>query len=237
MSIDGPITEDKWISFLGLYPIPRVYGLTVGELARYLNREHHLQCRLIIIPMAGYQRAMSWRDTGLKWVPPSPNIPSPESAFCFGATGTIGTLNILQIGIGTDFAFQVVGAGWLDADHAAKTLNGSKLPGVIFRPFQFTPTTGSQAGVIVNAIRLEIVDPRLFKPATTELHILTYLSHYYPQKMVWQADRIPSFDKAMGTSTVREKVIKKVNPSVLTNKWDQEILAYRQRITPYFLYR
>ncbi len=236
ISIDGPITETQWISFLGLYPIPRVYGLTVGELARYLNREHHLQCRLMIIPMAGYRRSMTWPETGLNWVAPSPNIPSPESAYCFGATGTIGTLNLLQIGIGTDLPFQMVGASWLDSENAAKTLNRSKLPGVHFHPFQFVPKSGSQSGVKVNAVRLEVVDPRKFKPATTELHILSYLRNHYPRQLVWQPDRIPSFDKAMGTSSVREKIVNNENPDKIARQWDKEIAPYRQRQIPYHIY-
>lgn len=100
VQVDGPIIENKYRSFIGLYPIPYVYGLTVGELALYLKRVIGIKCKLYVVPMANYKRGMSWAATGLPWVPTSPQIPSPESACCYSVTGAIGTLGIVGIGIG-----------------------------------------------------------------------------------------------------------------------------------------
>ena len=115
-TVDGPITEEKRLSLVaGLYPVPRAYGLTVGELARYLNREHLLACSLTVVPMEGYQRNTRWADIGRDWIKPSPNIPSPQAAITFAATGTIGALGTVHIGVGTDMPFQIVGAPWINA--------------------------------------------------------------------------------------------------------------------------
>lgn len=86
--VDGGPREEEVKSFIGLYPVPYVYGLTAGELARYLNEAEGINCELVVIPMENYRRDMSWAETGLPWVPTSPNIPSPEAAVCYPLTGS-----------------------------------------------------------------------------------------------------------------------------------------------------
>lgn len=237
LQVDGPITEEKWRSFIGLYPIPRVYGLTAGELARYLNREYRLQCRLIVIPMANYRRDMDWHDLGLKWIAPSPNIPSAESAICFGATGTIGVLGVVHIGIGTQYPFQMIGAPWLNSIHAAYYLNACNLPGVTFRPFTFTPAKGFFHDQAVNAVRLDVHDPSKFLPATTEVFLLDYLQYYYRNEFSWKQDRFNGFDKAMGTSTVRTALMAGKNGRQISSGWLDGLTQFSEAVRPYLLYK
>ena len=234
--IDGPVTENKWLSFIGLYPIPRVYGMTVGELARYLNREHRLNCNLIIIPMAGYGRETNWETMNSDWVPPSPNIPTIESAQCFAATGTIGVLGNVHIGIGTGYPFQMFGATWLDNIHAASYLNQRGLPGVEFKEFQFYPTKGLFKGKKVNAVMLKIGDAHAFLPATTELYILGYLQKFYSGYFKWMPDKLEAFDKAMGTSKVRIGLSSGQSLETITNNWKKDLASFRSKIQPYLIY-
>ena len=234
--IDGPITEDKWRSFLGLFPIPRVYGMTVGELARYFNNEYHLQCRLIVIPMASYNRNSTWDHIGAEWTAPSPNIPSTDSAICFPATGTIGTLGSVHIGIGTRYPFQIFGTPWLNANHAASYLNNSPLPGIAFKPFSFVPKTGLFRGQVVQALKLDIKSPQDFMPTTTEVYILHYLQKYYKDKFAWNTDRLISFDKAMGTSQVRNDIINNVDAREIVSKWEDDLRKFRHESRPYRIY-
>ncbi len=235
--IDGPVTEDKWQSFLGIWPIPRVYGLTVGELARYFNLEHHLQCQLVVIPMASYSRNQTWNDLELVWTPPSPNIPTPESAICFPATGTIGTLGTIHIGIATKFPFQIIGTPWLAGQHAADYLNKCELPGVVFEAFSFIPSAGLYRGETVEAIKLNVKKPGQFLPATTEIYILYYLQKFYPGRSIWRHDRIQSFDKAMGTSHIRHDIISGKPVQSIIAKWQKKLVEFKQKSTRCLIYK
>lgn len=245
--VDGPIVEEKWRSFIGLYPIPRVYGLTVGELARYLNSEYKLNCRLVVIPMAGYHRNWTWANTGLTWVPTSPNVPSPEAAVGFAATGTIGTLGSMHIGLGTGAPFQIIGAGWMDAQASAAALNQWNLPGVKFIPWVFVPTTGGLAGQQVNAVYLQVTDAAHFLPCTTELVMLHHLTAAYPTHFHWPTapskdkdgkptDLRDTFDKAMGTSSVRLGLASGKSVNEVRNLWGPDLQDYARKRARYLLY-
>ena len=100
--IEGPSVESGWISFVGQFPVPYVHGMTVGELARMVNAKGWAgaRCDLTVIPMRGWSRGMTWTQTGLRWVPTSPNIPRPSSTFCYVVTGLAGERSFL---IGVEF--------------------------------------------------------------------------------------------------------------------------------------
>lgn len=235
MTVDGPVTEEKWLSFIGLYPVPRVYGLTVGELARYLNREHALACSLSVIPMAGYQRTTRWQEVEREWVAPSPNIPSPESAVCFPATGTIGTLGTLHIGIGTETPFQLVGAPWVNAEKTARALNAQQLPGVRFRAMTFVPEKGLFRNKEVQAVFLDVEDPIAFHPTRTEVEMLAHFIAQYPEFKIPQ-DRYDRFDKAMGTSTIREALLRGDAAQHIWSQWSEQLANFSAARQKYLLY-
>lgn len=235
LTVDGPVTEEKWLSFIGLYPVPRVYGLTVGELARYLNREHALACSLTVIPMSGYQRTTRWKDIERDWVAPSPNIPSPESAICFAATGTIGTLGTLHIGIGTEMPFQLAGAPWVDAGETARALNAMQLPGVRFQPMTFVPEKGLFRGGEVQAVFLDVGDPIAFHPTRTEVAMLAHFIARYPEFKIPQG-RYDRFDRAMGTSSVREALLRGDDARQIWAQWSRQIADFSTARQKYLLY-
>ncbi len=236
LTVDGPITEEKWHSLVaGYYPVPRAYGLTVGELARYLNREHLLACALTVVPMKGYQRNTRWTDIGREWIPPSPNIPSPQAAITFAATGTAGELGTLHIGIGTDMPFQIVGAPWINAEKSTRTLNALQLPGVEFQPLIFVPDTWLFRNKKVQAIFLHITDPIAFRPTRTEVAILAHLVATYPEFTI-PKDRYKRFDQAMGTSAVREALLKGDTAREIWERWEGELEKFSTARKKYFLY-
>lgn len=206
-TVDGPVVDPELLSFIGLYPVPRVYGMTVGELALYLNTEEKIKCNLFVVPMMNYRRGLVWSQTGLPWVPPSPNIPSPESAYSYAATGTLGETGGINIGIGT-LPFQLVAAPWLDANSSCTALNNLRLPGVMFVPLKYRTVNGKEASDY--AIKIVVTNPAIFRPATTEIAILCHLKKNYPQRFSWMPDgkkeRLLKFDKAMGTSLVRKAI-------------------------------
>ena len=124
--VEGCLVDSDCVSFVSQYPVPYVYGLTCGELARYLNGEGLLRrgvrCDLTVIPMQGWRRGMLWQDTGLEWVMTSPHVPQPVSALFYPASGILGELDYMSIGVGYNLPFQLFCASWADAAKLADTL-------------------------------------------------------------------------------------------------------------------
>ena len=141
--VEGPGVEPQWISFVGQFPVPYVHGLTAGELAKMINARGWTaaKCRLTVVPMRGWRRGMTWGDTGLRWIKSSPNIPRGNSPAYYVATGIVGNLTGLDLGIGTPTPFERVAAGYLNAEGFAAGLRALDLPGV-----QVTPYRGSGGG-------------------------------------------------------------------------------------------
>ncbi len=235
-SMDGPVTEDKFRSFIGLYPVPRVYGMTVGELARYLNQEERINCRLTVIPMLNYRRGMTWRETGLPWVPPSPNIPNPEAAMCFAATGSTGETGAFNLGLGTPLAFQVLSAAWLDANSTASSLNNLKLPGVLFRPINFKYQNSNSP-----AVQICVTSPSKFQPVLAEIAMLSHFKKTYPSKFKFSSDGKPSrtqmFDKAMGTDLVRRGIEAGWDYRQTAALYQRNLQTFRQKSAKYLIYK
>ncbi len=233
--IDGPVTEPHWKSFLGVHPIPRVYGMTAGELARMFNKEYDLGAHLVVVPMSGYTRDMSWNDTRLSWIAPSPNIPNPESAVCFAATGTIGALGTagIDIGISTELAFQVVGASWLDAREMAEALNQRGLPAVRFQAHSL-----DRGGKQVPCVLIRVTDPTRFFPSITEIVILQHLLLNYPRQMTWPADpeNLRRFDNANGTSSVRTHLQQGKSINEIVDSWKPLQQSFLRQRAKYLIY-
>jgi len=239
MVVDGPVSEKKYLSFIGLYPIPRVYGMTVGELARYLNHEEEIGCELKVVPMLNYRRGMSWKRTGLPWVPTSPHIPTPDAACCFAATGTLGETGVLNIGIGYTIPFQAIAAPWIDADRTAAVLNSLRLPGVRFRPIHYKPFYGAYAKQEVHGVQIHVLDPAKFLPATTETAILCHLQKEYPGpgRFHWRKDKMATFDKAMGTSSIRREVAAGWDYRKIIRQWQRALLIFKSKRAKYLIYK
>lgn len=226
--IDGPIRETKYKSFIGLYPIPCVYGMTVGELARFLKHEFNINCRLTIVPMMNYRRGMSWSETGLPWVPTSPMVPTPDAACCFAATGLLGELGIVDIGIGYNLPFQTVAAAWINGQHMSRALNALGLPGIVFREIHYRPFSGSHKGSEINGVQLHVTDPAAFKPVTTAVAVLCYLQANYRQ-FKWIPGKQEKFDKAIGTADVRNMIKSGANYRNVVARWNLQLQQFNQK--------
>lgn len=180
--IDGPMLEEKFRSFIGYVNVPYCHGMTIGELAHFFNEEYKLGCKLKVIPMKGWLRNMEFKDTGLKWIPPSPHIPESDTPFYCATTGMLGEIDLVNIGVGYTLPFKVVGASWIDADKFAKALNDQKLPGVHFTPFHYKPFYGSYKGVECHGVLIVIDNPRTYKPLKVQFALLGILKSLYPKK-------------------------------------------------------
>jgi uncharacterized protein YbbC (DUF1343 family) len=179
--VDGPLIEDKWRSFLGYANMPYCHGMTIGELARFFNEEYHVGCELTVIPMQGWKRSMLFAQTGLPWVPTSPQIPESDTPFFYPTTGLMGHCSMVNIGIGYTLPFKLVGAPWIDAGKFAEALNQQKLSGVYFQPFYYRPFFGKFKLEKCQGVRIIVTDPEKFLPVTTQFTIMGILKNLYPK--------------------------------------------------------
>lgn len=199
--IDGPMLEEEWRSFVGYINVPYCHGLTIGELAQYFNGEYKVGCNLTVIPMKGWQRRMTFEETGLTWIPTSPQIPELQTTFYYPTTGILGELQIVNIGIGYTLPFKVVGAPWIDAEQFSTQLNAQNFPGVCFHPFHYSPFFGRFAGQACHGVLIIMTDPRAYLPVTTQYLILGVLKTLYPSH----------FQKGLEDSSKRRDFFNKIN--------------------------
>nr|WP_282190110.1 DUF1343 domain-containing protein [Streptomyces sp. S1D4-11] len=186
---EGPLLDPAWASFVGRAAVPVRHGLTCGELARHLNTSAVPQLAgnaadLTVIEAAGWQRAMDAEATGLPWVAPSPNIPTPATATCYPGTCLFEGTNLSE-GRGTTQPFEIVGAPYIDARFAS-SLTELALPGVHFRDLRYVPTFHKHAGRPLRGVQLHITDREVFAPVRTAVAMLATLRRLYPDGFDWR---------------------------------------------------
>ena len=180
--IDGGMLEPKWRSFIGYVNVPYCHGMTIGELATFFNGEYKIGCNLKVIPMKGWKRTMSFKETGLTWIPTSPHIPEADTPLFYASTGILGELEMVNIGVGYTLPFKVVGAPWIDAEVFAEKLNSQKLPGVHFFPFHYRPFYGSLKGKDCHGVLIRVTNMRRYQPLSVQYLLMGILKSLYPQE-------------------------------------------------------
>ena len=217
-------------SFVGPYPIPYRHGLTMGELAKWLNAKRGNTCRLSVVTMAGYQRDMTWRDTGLNWTPSSPNIPRGDSPFFYAATGILGELSGLSIGIGTSRPFELAGAPGLDANALAHTLNNRNIAGWDFKAVSWKPRGGRYAGKNCNGVQLILTDPSRADTTRINFEIWAATRRVAPRINFFpDSSHNRLFDLVCGTSTIRALMQKNVGIDRLLQVWNGDAAAWEKQ--------
>jgi uncharacterized protein YbbC (DUF1343 family) len=169
--VEGPVLESEFASFVGLHPLPIRHGMTIGEIAIHMRKEHFIDLSLEVIKVEGWDRNSYADQNGYAWVMPSPNMPTIDTAVVYPGGCLIEGTNLSE-GRGTTRPFETIGAPWLDADKLARELNNSKLGGVTFRPIQFEPTFNKYAGQICNGVFVHVTDRELFEPILTYCAIM-----------------------------------------------------------------
>jgi uncharacterized protein YbbC (DUF1343 family) len=241
--VDGPMLEKTIRSFVGYIETPYCHGMTIGELALFFNTiQNKTPCKLEVIRMHGWERWMSFADTGLTWQPTSPHIPEEETPFFYSTTGIIGELQVINIGIGYTLPFKLIGAPWICANNFANALNKQKLKGVVFLPFQFKPFYGKYSGIECQGVRIVITDKKKFHPVQTCYLILTTLKSLYPNQITLALQNLPKerkemFYKVCGTETVLNLLINEQKPlrklTSLDQKKRSEFLKIREKFLLY----
>ena len=180
-SVEGNMLELEYRSFTGYFPIVQRHGMTVGELALLFNTEYGIRCDLTVIPMEGWNRTAYFDELPLIWVPPSPNIPSAQTALVYAGVCLFEGTN-LSVGRGTAMPFQYLGAPYIDAYRLAEQLNRLDLDGVRFLPAFFTPALSLYAGKLCGGVQIAVTDRRTFAPVKTAIAMFYELKHLYPNE-------------------------------------------------------
>jgi uncharacterized protein YbbC (DUF1343 family) len=233
-SVQGNVLDPTFSTFVGLYPVPMRHGMTPGELARLFAGEFGVEVELHVVPVDGWTREMGFAETNLPWVAPSPNMPSVTSALHYPGTCLFEGTN-LSVGRGTEIAFQVVGAPWLDGQLLAQALEAYRLPGVRFEPIVATPQgpgDGKFDGEEIIGVRLIALGPD-YDPTLAALALLLETRAMSGDRWEWREGH---FDRLAGTDRVRAGLEAGSSLEELRMGWDEALEAFRQLRGEYLIY-
>ena len=234
-AVQGNVLDPAFTSTVGRLAVPMRPGLTIGELALLARADLGLGAALTVVPVAGWRRGHAWDETGLPFVPPSPNLRSLEALFHYpGLCLFEGTA--LSVGRGSDAPFEQIGAPWLDTAAVLARIRADRLPGVRFRGTTFRPSRpgdGRFADTTVAGIRLEVTDRRTYDPTRTAVHLLATIAARHPDRIGW----IPRhFDRLAGGAGLREAIQAGRDPDEIVGGWAVAQAAFEARRKPYLLY-
>jgi len=229
--IDGPVLDPKFASFVGLYPIPERHGMTVGELARLINDRFGVGCRLRVVPMHGWSREMLWPDTGLSWIPTSPNMPFARTTLVYLATGLVDEGGVNN-GVGTDRPFEYAGGYGFDAAAFRDALAARAIPGVEFEPAEWVPLRGFWKDKTLAGVTINLTDPHLFPSVRTAVEFLAAARAQGKFRVAHEA----IMDRDWGTDTVRVALAAGASPDTIVSAWRPGLAAFRALRGRYLLY-
>jgi uncharacterized protein YbbC (DUF1343 family) len=234
-AVQGNVLEEAHISPVGRLRVPMRHGLTLGEMARLARADLGIAGELIVVPVSGWSRRMALDQTGLPFVPPSPNLRTLESLFHYPGTCLFEGTN-LSVGRGSDAPFQQIGAPWLDTAAVLSAFRKAALPGVRARGVSFTPSLpgdGKYADTVLIGVRLEVTDRAVYDPTATAVHLLSAIRRRHPGEFGW----IPKhFDRLAGTTGLREAIERGADPVAIVGGWEAERRRYLERRRVALLY-
>ncbi len=239
--VEGNHVGAAFRSFVGLYDVPARHGMTAGELARLLEAEQRWGLELTVVPCEGWNRAMAFADTGLPFIPPSPNMPTVDTALVYPGLCLLEGTNLSE-GRGTCRPFEQFGAPWLDAHALAQALGALALPGLAVRPVHFTPTFDKHQGTSCAGAFLHVVDKSAFRPVRTGLAAVVVARGLGPQEFAWRSDAYEfvsdrsAFDLLCGTDAVRRRLEDGAAFPEVARLLDDASEAFHERRRPHLLY-
>jgi uncharacterized protein YbbC (DUF1343 family) len=237
-SIEGPSLDPAYHSFVGVFPVPVRHGLTTGELAHFYRDYRKLDISLSVIPMQGWTRTMLFPDTGLPWVPPSPNMPSFQVAEVYPGMCLFEGLNVSE-GRGSTTPFLLSGAPFINPFDLAGRLESCHLEGITFRPTWFKPTFHKFRDEVIGGIYLHVIDHHRFKPFAAAVAMTVAMHELYPEDLrfldgVYEFnDTIPAYDLLAGSSEIRSMILKGTSMTTILDSWKNDE-AFFSGIKPNF---
>ena len=243
--VEGNLVEEGFTSFVSQFPIPYIYGLTPGELAIMLNEEGMLaggkKVKLTVVPMTGWHRYMNYRQTEMPWLLPSPHIPNPDVSDYYPATGILGELYCISIGVGYTLPFQIIGASWIDAEKFTQKMNELQLPGVAFRPIHYKPFYSTGKGENLQGVHIYITDALDAPLSLIQFYAMQVLAEMYLEKKAFELEgaekRFNMFDKVCGSDQIRLRFTKNYKVDDILDYWNKDIDAFKVKSAKYYLYK
>ncbi len=229
--IEGPMLDAEKTSFVGYYPLPVRYGLTIGELAQFYNAENHINADLHVIPMKNWHRNYVFESTGLKWIPPSPNLRTLKGSLLYPGLEILQNAGV-SVGRGTEAPFEEFGAPWINGEDVAEALNAKGLPGVHFANQPFIPVSGLYAGQRCGGVGVRVTDRAAMRSMRIGLEIAAALHKKYPDhfdvgKLLFLVGNDATIQQLQSGTPVNEIIA----------SWAKDLAAYDAIRRHYFLYR
>jgi uncharacterized protein YbbC (DUF1343 family) len=241
LTVEGNCLKPEHATFVGRYPIPMRHGLTIGELALLFNDYFGIGCNLEIIPMQGWQRGMYYQDTGLPWIAPSPNLPTPTSTMVYPGQVLWEATNISE-GRGTTLPFELFGAPFISTSELSAHFDHNLLEGIHLRPTNFEPVADKWQTKSCNGFQIHITDLNKYQPYRTTLHIMQTLLKLYHQDFQWRKppyeyeyNQLP-IDILIGDQTIRKQIESMEDIKTIEKEWLAATYDFKQICQPYYLY-
>lgn len=239
LRIEGPMLQPGFESFIGIVPLPVRHGMTLGELALYMNSVHGLGAPLSVVATQGWRRRMWFDQVGLPWVIPSPAMPHLSTAVVYPGMCFFEGVNLSE-GRGTSLPFEVAGAPWLDGFALAAHLNRLELPGVRFRPHTFEPVAFKFAGQVCQGVQVHVTQRHRFQAVRTGLHVLAACRDQAPERLTFLPHSIegqaPHFDLLAGSAALREHLLAGGAVDEVVRSWAGDLRAFAEQRAPFLLY-
>lgn len=228
--IEGPMLDPSRISFVGYFRMPLVYAMTLGELAHMFNAENNTGVELHVVAMKNWHRGQTYDQTGLPWVPPSPNLRTLNEAFLYPGIEILQPAGV-SLGRGTDTPFEVAGAPWIHSDDLLNSLNQRQIPGVRFTAANFTPSSGLYSGEACAGVKMEITDRDAFVSVRVGLEIADALHRLYPERF-----QLTKLTDLLGSQASVSALIAYQSPASIIAGWASDLAAFRAMRARYLIY-
>jgi uncharacterized protein YbbC (DUF1343 family) len=229
--LEGPMLDPDKTGWLAYDPLPIRYGLTIGELAQYFNTENHINCDLHVIQMRNWHRNYFYESTGVRWIPPSPNLRTIKGSIVYPGLEILQNAGV-SVGRGTETPFEQFGAPWMNSGTVADALNARKLPGLHFAAESFIPVSGLYAGQRCGAVAIRITDRVAVRSMRLGIEIAAILQRLYPA----QFDPAKLIGLVGNDETIRE-LQQNVPPEQIVASWAPALSSFDVTRRKYFLYK
>ena len=255
VAVEGGVVQPGFESFVGLWPVSARHGLTAGEMARLLNAPtldasghgsggeggFGIGCDLHVVALQGWSREHLFPQTGLRWVMPSPNMPTVETALIYPGMCLLEGTNLSE-GRGTTRPFELFGAPWLDGAALADALERERLPGLRFRPCAFTPTWDKHQGARCQGVQVHVDNAEAIDAVRLGVAAIVHARAQAPERFRWRSEKyefvehLPAIDLLAGSAAFRAGVEAGQGVEALCSAWDAERTAFLRRRAPFLLY-
>jgi uncharacterized protein YbbC (DUF1343 family)/CubicO group peptidase (beta-lactamase class C family) len=229
--VEGPLLDPELRSFIGCAQIPLRHGMTMGELAQWMNAEEKIGVDLQVIRMTGYQRSYWFDETGLPWIDTSPNMRSLEAAILYPGIAMLEASKNLSVGRGTDSPFQLVGAPWIDGIRLASYLNGRQIEGLRVYPITFRPNNRELEGQLCSGVRFVITDRDRVSSSRVGVELAAALLRLFPGKLDLEVNA-----KLIANRTLIDQLKSGQDPADIAAAMESKVEEFVQKRKGYLLY-